>query len=126
MADHDLITKATKNVLLIRHALPHEGHQFHPGDPQLHPGGIKHANRLARRLQREGVDQIFSSPQRRAIETVQPFTRLPSVSPTILEGLAEVNYGTDWYRFAETIQTKFLDRFAEFAAYPAAFWQGPE
>jgi len=87
-----------KHVLLVRHALPHEGHDRHPGDPPLHPDGRRHAQRLARRLAREGIDRIVSSPQRRALDTARPLVRLLGLVPVVHEGLAEVDHGTPRYR----------------------------
>jgi broad specificity phosphatase PhoE len=111
-----------KHILLIRHGLPHEGHSVHPGDPPLHPHGMRHAQRLARRLQREGVDCIASSPQRRAMDTAQPLARLLGIASTIYEGLAEVDHGTDRYRSVETMQAEDAKRFSEFMASPARFF----
>ena len=111
-----------KHILLIRHGLPHEGHPVHPGDPPLHPAGMRHARRLATRLQREGVDCIVSSPQRRAMDTAQPLARLLGIAPTIYDGLAEVDHGTDRYRSVETMQAEDAKRFSEFMASPARFF----
>jgi len=111
-----------KHILLIRHGLPHEGHPVHPGDPPLHPLGMRHAQRLARRLHREDVDCVASSPQRRAMDTAQPLARLLGIAPTIYQGLAEVDHGTDRYRSVETMQAEDAKRFSEFLASPARFF----
>ncbi len=111
-----------KRVLLVRHGLPHEGHPVHPGDPPLHPDGRRHAQRLARRLAREGIDRIVSSPQRRALETAQPLVRLLGLVPVVHDGLAEVDHGTPRYRSVDTLRAEEPARFAEFLASPARFF----
>lgn len=111
-----------KHVLLVRHALPHEGHDRHPGDPPLHPDGRRHAQRLARRLAREGIDRIVSSPQRRALDTARPLVRLLGLVPVVHEGLAEVDHGTPRYRSVDTLRAEGPERFAEFQASPARFF----
>lgn len=111
-----------KRVLLVRHGLPHEGHAVHPGDPPLHSDGRRHAQRLARRLAREGIDRIVSSPQRRALDTAKPLARLLGLSPVVHDGLAEVDHGTPRYRSVETLRAEGPERFAEFVASPARFF----
>jgi probable phosphoglycerate mutase len=111
-----------KRVLLIRHALPHEGHARWPGDPPLHLDGRRHAQRLARRLAREGIDRIACSPQRRALETAAPTVRLLGLQPVIHQGLAEVDHGTPRYRSVETLRAEEPVRFAEFLASPPRFF----
>ena len=111
-----------KKILLIRHGLPHENHPVYPGDPPLHPDGVRHARRLARRLQSEGVDAIACSPQRRAQDTAKPLSRLLGLTPVIYEHLAEVDHGTEKYRSVETLQNESPERFALFMASPARFF----
>lgn len=111
-----------KRVLLIRHALPHEGHPRLPGDPPLHPDGRRHAQRLARRLAREGIDRIACSPQRRALDTAAPTVRMLGLQPVIHPGLAEVDHGTPRYRSVDTLRAEEPGRFAEFLASPARFF----
>lgn len=111
-----------KKILLIRHGLPHENHPLYPGDPPLHPDGMRHARRLARRLQSEGVDAIACSPQRRAQDTAQPLSSLLRLTPVIYEHLAEVDHGTDRYRSVETLQAESPERFALFMSSPARFF----
>jgi probable phosphoglycerate mutase len=108
--------------LLIRHGLPHENHPRHPGDPPLHPDGLRHAERLALRLQGEGIGAIACSPQRRAQDTAKPLAQLLGIAPVIHEGLAEVDHGTDRYRSVETLQAESPQGFAEFMANPARFF----
>lgn len=120
--DADRLRLRTKRVLLIRHGLPHEGHDRRPADPPLHPAGRAHAARLARRLARESVDLVVSSPQQRAIDTARPLARLLGMTPVVHAGLSEVDHGVERYRSAETLRREEPHRFAEFAASPARFF----
>lgn len=110
-----------KHLLLIRHGLPHEGHAKHPGDPPLHADGRRHAQRLARRLAREGIDRIVSSPQRRALDTAAPLARRLGLAVEVIEGLAEVDRHVARYRSPATIRAEEPHRWAEFVASPARF-----
>ena len=57
-----------KQLLLVRHGRPHEGHASKPGDPPLHPSGHAQARALAaKRLHLEPIERIVCSPQQRAL-----------------------------------------------------------
>ncbi len=111
-----------KQLLVIRHGLPHEGHPTRLGDPPLHPDGRRQAQRLARRLEREGIDRIVSSPQQRALDTAAPLARLLGMVPEVFEGLAEVDRHTDRYRSVETMRAEEPERWDEFVASPPRFF----
>jgi len=111
-----------KHLLVVRHAFPHEGHPSRPHDPPLHVDGRRHALRLARRLQREGIDRIVSSPQQRALDTAAPLARLLGIRPEIFEGLAEIDRHTDRYRSVETFRAEEPERWDEFVASPVRFF----
>ncbi|MEU6904002.1 histidine phosphatase family protein [Streptomyces coeruleorubidus] len=72
-------------LLLIRHGLPLAG----VFDPQLSPEGTAQAERLAAWLVHEDVDALYSSPYRRARETVAPLERLTGMTATVLDDLRE-------------------------------------
>ncbi|MFH8658040.1 histidine phosphatase family protein [Streptomyces afghaniensis] len=72
-------------LLLIRHGLPVAG----VFDPRLSPEGTAQAERLAAWLVHEGVDALYSSPYRRARETVAPLERLTGMTATVLDDLRE-------------------------------------
>jgi len=72
-------------LLLIRHGLPLGG----VFDPGLSPEGIDQAERLAVWLGHEGVDALYTSPYRRARETVAPLERLTGMTATVLDDLRE-------------------------------------
>lgn len=110
-----------KELLLVRHGLPHEGHPASISDPPLHPLGRRHARRLAQVLARMSIDRIVASPQRRALETAAPLARLLAMPVEIVEGLAEVDRHVERYRSIETIRAEEPERWAEFIASPARF-----
>ncbi|MER5177015.1 histidine phosphatase family protein [Streptomyces sp. NPDC002896] len=72
-------------LLLIRHGLPVAGVY----DPGLSPEGIAQAERLAPWLAYEGVDALYTSPFRRARETVAPLERLTGMTAAVLDDLRE-------------------------------------
>jgi 2,3-bisphosphoglycerate-dependent phosphoglycerate mutase len=108
-----------KQIYLVRHGLPDEGHLTHPHDPPLRIEGHRHASKLALRLKREGIDRIVCSPQQRAIDTATPLVNLLDLPLEIIEGLAEVDRFADRYRSGETLFAE--GRWEEFVASPARY-----
>lgn len=72
-------------LLLIRHGLPLGGVY----DPGLSPEGTAQAERLAAWLVHEDVDALYTSPFRRARETVAPLERLTGMTAAVLDDLRE-------------------------------------
>ncbi|MEU0070123.1 histidine phosphatase family protein [Streptomyces sp. NPDC006332] len=72
-------------LLLVRHGLPVAG----VFDPGLSPEGTAQAERLAPWLAEEGIDALYTSPFRRARETVAPLERLTGMTATVLDDLRE-------------------------------------
>jgi broad specificity phosphatase PhoE len=71
---HLVGVEGVREVWLIRHADAYTGIEtIGPGviDPPLSPGGREQAERLAARLADIGVDAVWSSDLRRAVETAQ-------------------------------------------------------
>jgi broad specificity phosphatase PhoE len=108
-----------KQIYLVRHGLPDEGHPTHPHDPPLRTEGHSHASKLALRLKREGIDRIVCSPQQRAIDTATPLVNLLGLPLEIIEGLAEVDRFAERYRSGETLFAE--GRWEEFVASPARY-----
>ena len=75
---------------LIRHALPQrvEGADG-PADPPLTDQGREQAEKMANWWAPFGVDAIYSSPMRRAVETSAPLAEATGIDPVILDGLKE-------------------------------------
>jgi broad specificity phosphatase PhoE len=111
-----------KQLLLIRHALPHEGHATNPIDPPLHEQGRLHAQRLAEALRREGIDRIVCSPQQRALDTAAPLVAALGLELEVVEGIAEVDrFAAIPYRSADTMRVQEPHRWPEFLESPARF-----
>jgi broad specificity phosphatase PhoE len=111
-----------KQLLLVRHGLPDEGHALRPGDPPLHATGHAQARALAlRRLAFEPIDRIVCSPQQRAMDTAAPLARLLGLEAEVIDGLAECDRHTDRYRSPETIRREEPQRWEEFLASPPRF-----
>jgi broad specificity phosphatase PhoE len=111
-----------KQLLLIRHGQPDEGHALRPGDPPLHATGHAQARALVlRRLGFEPIDRIVCSPQQRALDTAAPLSRLLGLEVEVIGGLAECDRGTSRYRSPDTIRREEPHRWAEFLASPPRF-----
>ncbi|MCK1709291.1 MULTISPECIES: histidine phosphatase family protein [unclassified Bradyrhizobium] len=109
-------------MFIVRHGAPHEDHPVEPADPPLTIEGRQQAATLATRLAAEGIDRIVSSPQRRAYETAQPLADRLRLPIDVLDGLAEVDRGTDRYRSPETIKRESPERWHEFLSSPIAYF----
>jgi broad specificity phosphatase PhoE len=109
-------------LIIVRHGAPHEDHPIEPADPPLSIEGRQQAASLAAQLVTEGIDRIVSSPQRRAFETAQPLADQLRLPIDVLDGLAEVDRGTDRYRSPETIKRETPERWHEFLASPIAYF----
>ncbi|MDR3453410.1 MAG: histidine phosphatase family protein [Rhodoferax sp.] len=111
-----------KQLLLVRHGQPDEGHALRPGNPPLHAAGQVQARVLAlRRLAFEPIDRIVCSPQQRALDTAAPLSRLLGIDIEVINGLAECDLYTDRYRSPDTIRREEPHRWAEFLASPPGF-----
>lgn len=77
-------------LILVRHALPMRVAAVDgAADPELTELGRRQARRVAEALCPEPVDAVYTSPQRRAIETAAPLVdALGAVAP-VTQGLAE-------------------------------------
>jgi probable phosphoglycerate mutase len=86
-------------LLLIRHGLPvrEESGDGTPVDPRLSPEGVRQAERLAAWLEAETLEALYTSPMRRARETVEPLARLRGLDPGIEPDLVEVDHLSDAY-----------------------------
>ena len=86
----------TTTILLVRHA----AHDLldrvlvgrMPGVP-LSAEGIDEARRLARRLARQGITRVHTSPRQRAVETARIISRTAHVPFEISFGLDEIDFG---------------------------------
>ena len=118
------------DLLLIRHAEPvriveAEG----PADPPLADRGREQAERLAAWLHDEPLDDIWSSPMRRAMETAAPVGAAHGLDVVVDDELAEFDReATSYIPYEElkaTRDERFLamveGRFDEYAVDPVEF-----
>ncbi len=84
-------------ILLVRHAQPVEssraGHE--ENDRPLSQMGRRQAERLADELADAGVEAIYSSPHRRAVETLAPLAQRLSLEISIVDDLRERTLSPD-------------------------------
>jgi probable phosphoglycerate mutase len=104
-------------LLLIRHALPvrierEEGR----ADPHLSALGHRQSEALATWLEDEGIDAIYTSPLKRAVETAGPLVSLTGLIPTVADGLAEWDRDSASYVPIEELKAEGDPRWAEMVA----------
>ena len=85
-------------LLIIRHALPVR-RELTEGvaDPELAPEGHQQAGHLARYLESERIDAIYSSPMARAKETAGPLAAALDIEVRISPGVAEWDQNSPEY-----------------------------
>ncbi|MDH5672719.1 MAG: histidine phosphatase family protein [Myxococcales bacterium] len=119
-------------LLIIRHGLPErvESSDGTPADPPLSAEGVQQAARMARWLEHEGIDCLYTSPMRRAQETVMPLAEQLGLEPRVDPGVAEFDQGSDSYVPIEQMKREGDPRWRELVASgwyseldPAAFRQ---
>lgn len=98
-------SKPERNVFLVRHA---ERIDFvdprwsesaeHPYDPPLSPNGLIQARDLARRLGREKIDHIISSPFMRTLQTASIVADALDLPVKVEDGASE-NLQAQWFPY---------------------------
>jgi broad specificity phosphatase PhoE len=93
---------AGMELILIRHGLPLRteptgGKRTSVPDPDLSPVGQDQAIRLADWIAYSPITQIYSSPLRRAIQTVQPLSETLGLPIVVEPELREIDFGEDSY-----------------------------
>lgn len=92
-------------IVLVRHGQAERGLTgSDKGDPWLSATGHAQAERLAEALVGQGITAIYTSPQRRAIQTAEPTAKALGLEPTVWEDLAEFDYGAEEYVFFESLK----------------------
>ena len=86
-------------LLLIRHGLPEriERDDGLPADPPLAPRGREQAERLARWLEPDQIDAVYTSPMRRARETATPLAQAKGLELVLEPGVAELDQSSPVY-----------------------------
>lgn len=103
-------------VLLVRHALPLRNEPGEGSDPDLAALGREQARRLPAALARFPITRLFSSPQRRAVQTAQPVSEAMKLPLRIDERLAEYDRGMSHYMPLEEVRAQRPDDWNRMAA----------
>ena len=89
-------------------------------DISLNQTGLKQAELLAEGMDKRPVVQIFSSRQKRALETAQAIGRRQHVAVAVIDGLEEVVFG-DWEgKTWDDISREYPEEFAVWCREPAS------
>ncbi len=98
----------------MRHALPRRIElAAGPADPTLSDVGLEQAERLAEYLASEEITAIYSSPLRRATETVAPLAGRLGLTVGIVDGVAEWDRDASAYVPVEELRAARDDRFTD-------------
>ena len=103
--------RSPMELVLIRHAEPvrvADGRER--ADPTLTDRGRRQAARVARWLADEGVDAVWTSPLRRAVETAEPLASLLDLKTDVDDGLAEYDRDATSYIPVEELKATGDDR----------------
>jgi alpha-ribazole phosphatase len=83
-------------LVLVRHAQTDEsarGRCYGRLDVRLSPRGLRQAQALADALARLPLAAVYSSPLARALDTARPLATARGLEPSVLEALAELDFG---------------------------------
>lgn len=99
-------------LILIRHGLPLqvETEDGSPADPPLSEVGHQQAQRMAKWLEGEHIDHLYSSPMQRAVQTAAPLAALKGLEPVLRDGVAEYDRQADHYIPVEDLKKSDYDR----------------
>ena len=94
-------------LLLIRHGLPLR-RELPEGiaDPALAPAGHEQAKCLAEYLASETIDALYSSPQQRAVQTVEPIAAARALRINIVDDVAEWDRNASFYIPTEELKAE--------------------
>ncbi len=95
-------------LILIRHALPLrvEKQDGSPADPGLSETGIEQARKLARWMESEHLDVLYSSPLNRAKMTAQALANVKGIEIRIEPGVMEFDNRSSVYIPLEELRSK--------------------
>lgn len=102
-------------LILIRHALPLrvERKDGSPADPGLGPKGMEQARKLARWMQSERLDAIYSSPMNRAKMTAECLAEVKGMTIIPEPGVMEFDNQSSTYIPMEELKAKDYERWRE-------------
>lgn len=104
-------------LILVRHALPVRRENVDgPADPELSVEGFAQARHFAEYMALEHIDNIYTSPMRRAVQTAEPLASLKSIAPVVVPGVAEWDQHSNEYIPVEELKASNDPRWQEMAA----------
>ena len=104
----------TVELILVRHALPIRREVTDgPADPELSSDGLAQAQHFADYMAFEHIDAIDSSPMKRAMQTAEPLARIKSLTPIIVDGVAEFDQHSNEYIPVEELKANNDPRWKE-------------
>src|SRR5712691_9620585 len=114
------MSEATR-LLLVRHAPPKEearGRCYGTRDIGLSVRGQRHAQLLARTLDRIPLAAIYTSPRERAIGTATPLAIAHGLTPIVDDALREIDFGDFEGQTYDEIAAKHPDLYRQWMEMP--------
>lgn len=101
-------------LILVRHALPLRRENVDgPADPALSTEGIAQAQHFAEYMALEHLDAIYTSPMKRAVQTAEPLAAVKSLTPIVVDGVAEFDQHSNEYIPVEELKAANDPRWKE-------------
>ena len=104
-------------LVFVRHGRPERvvRHDGQPADPPLSAIGRRQAAAVAGWLSEMGVDALYSSPMRRALQTAEAIGGATGLVPTVRDGLSEFDRDSPAYVPMEVLKETDRERWNELA-----------
>ncbi len=104
-------------LVFVRHGQPERvvRHDGQPADPPLSAIGQRQAGAVAGWLSEMGVDALYSSPMRRALQTAEAIGGATGLVPTVRDGLSEFDRDSPAYVPMEVLKETDRKRWNELA-----------
>lgn len=107
---------------MVRHGLPvRKELETGAADPELAEEGHHQAELMAEYLSTEGIDAIYTSPLRRAVQTAAPLERKLGLTATVVDDVAEYDRLSSEYIPIEELKAAGDPRFHELTS---GTWDG--
>jgi broad specificity phosphatase PhoE len=114
----------TTRLYLVRHgATQLSAEDRFSGDigAELSDEGRAQVERLAERLQDDGIDAMYCSPLSRAVDTARIIARGCRLEPMIADGLREIRHGRWEGLTRREVETQFAEEYAAWEEDPFTF-----
>lgn len=104
-------------LVFVRHGQPERliRHDGRPADPPLSGIGQQQAAAVASWLVEMGIDALYSSPMRRALQTATAIAAATGLEPAVREGLSEFDRDSPAYVPMEVLKETDRERWDELA-----------